>query len=74
MNYLLEALCLKLKGEIAMAKANIMAYERNAVGIGEHPEIVQAIETQVEIIAHAEDKLHTIHDPFGHGSKKELLT
>jgi hypothetical protein len=70
MNYLLEAICLKLKGEIAMAKANVMAYTRNSVGIGEHPEIVQAIETQIEIIAHASDKLHTIHDQFGHGSEK----
>tara|TARA_A200000159_G_C7081331_1_gene238625 strand:+ start:363 stop:581 length:219 start_codon:yes stop_codon:yes gene_type:complete len=69
MNYLLEALCLKLKGEIAIAKANVMAYQRNAVGIGEHPEIVQAIESQIEIIAHAEDKLHTIHEHFGHGTK-----
>ena len=35
------------------------------MGIGEHPELVQAIETQVEIIAHAEDKLNTIHKHFG---------
>ena len=29
MNYLLEALCKKLEGEIAMAHANIKTYERN---------------------------------------------
>jgi hypothetical protein len=65
MNYLLEALCKKLEGEIAVAHANIKTYERTSVGIGEHPELVQAIETQVEIIAHAEDKLNTIHKHFG---------
>ena len=48
MNYLLEALCKKLEGDIAMAYANIKAYERNVVGIGEHHEIVQAIEMELE--------------------------
>ena len=65
MNYLLEALCKKLEGEIAVAHANIKTYERNSIGIGEHPELVQAIETQVEIIAHAEDKLNVIRNHFG---------
>lgn len=65
MNYLLDALCKKLEGEIAVAHANIKTYERTSVGIGEHPELVQAIETQIEIIAHAEDKLTTIHEHFG---------
>ena len=57
MSYLLEALIKKLEGEIEVAKANIMVYQRNAAGIGEHPDIVEAIETQVEKIANAEDKI-----------------
>ena len=65
MNYLLSALCKKLEGEIAVAHANIKTYERNSIGIGEHPELLQAIETQVEIIAHAEDKLNVIRNHFG---------
>ena len=64
MNYLLEALCKRLEGDIAVAWANVKAYERNVVGIGEHPEIVQAIETEVEKIAHAEDKLEAIRKHF----------
>ena len=48
MNPLLEALCKKLEGEIAMAKANIQVYQTNPAGIGEHPDLVEAIETQVE--------------------------
>ena len=67
MNYLLEALCKKLEGDIAVAWANVKAYERNVVGIGEHPEIVQAIETEVEKIAHAEDKLEAIKTHFKEG-------
>tara|TARA_Y100000114_G_C11685430_1_gene290801 strand:- start:150 stop:347 length:198 start_codon:yes stop_codon:yes gene_type:complete len=64
MNYLLEALCKKLEGDIAMAYANIKAYERNVVGIGEHPEIVQAIEMELEKLATAEDKLNTLKKHF----------
>tara|TARA_R100000231_G_C5215156_1_gene131740 strand:+ start:229 stop:426 length:198 start_codon:yes stop_codon:yes gene_type:complete len=64
MNYLLDALCKKLEGDIAMAHANIKAYERQVVGIGEHPEIVQAIELEVEKLATAQDKLSTIKKYF----------
>jgi predicted AAA+ superfamily ATPase len=64
MNYLLKALCAKLEGEIEVAKANVMVYQRNSAGIGEHPDIVEAIETQIAKIAEAEDKLETIRKHF----------
>jgi hypothetical protein len=60
MNFLLAALEKKLEGEVAMAKANIQVYIQNAAGIGEHPDIVEAVETQVAKIAEAEDKLGVI--------------
>jgi predicted AAA+ superfamily ATPase len=64
MNYLLVALKAKLEGEIEVAKANVMVYTRNAAGIGEHPDVVEAIETQISKIAEAEDKLETINKHF----------
>ena len=64
MNYLLEALCKKLEGEIEVAKANVTVYQRNSAGIGEHPDVVEAIETQVSKIAEAEDKLDIIKRHF----------
>ena len=64
MNYMLKALIAKLEGEIEVAKANVMVYTRNAAGIGEHPDVVEAIETQVAKIAEAEDKLETINRHF----------
>ena len=64
MNHLFKALCTKLEGEIAVAKANVLVYERNPAGIGEHPDIVEAIESQVAKIADAEDKLETIKRHF----------
>ena len=62
MNFMLEALIKKLEGEIAIAKANILVYVRSSTGIGEHPEVVEAIETQVTKIAEAQDKINTIKD------------
>lgn len=60
MNFLFEALIAKLEGEIEVAKANIKVYERNSVGIGEHGDIVETIEKEVEKIAHAHDKIEAI--------------
>ena len=55
---LLQALKKKLEGDVAVAKANIMVYKEKSVGIGEHPEIVQAIEMEVAKAAEAQDKLN----------------
>jgi len=62
MNFMLEALIKKLEGEIEIAKANVLVYTRNPSGIGEHPEVVEAIESQISKIAEAQDKINTIKD------------
>ena len=61
---LIEALVKRLEGEIAIAKANVEVYLTNSVGIGEHPDIVEAIETQIIKIADAEEKIETINNHF----------
>lgn len=58
---LLQALAKKLEGDLAVAKANILIYKDKSVGIGEHPEIVQAIEAEVEKAAEAADKLSMVN-------------
>jgi ribosomal protein L7/L12 len=65
MNVLLTALIKKLEGEIAVAEANVMVYLNQAVGIGEHPDVVEAIETQIEKIAAADEKIESIKKSFG---------
>ncbi|MBM37976.1 MAG: hypothetical protein CMO97_02775 [Woeseia sp.] len=70
MNVLLEALCTKLEGDIAVAKANVEVYTKNAVGIGEHPDIIGAIDIEIAKAVDAEDKLKFLHDHFGHGYKE----
>ena len=55
-----DALALKYKGEIAAAEVNIRVYLQHPVGIGEHPDIVGAIDEQIEIAANAHEKLEYI--------------
>ena len=71
MNYLLEALVRKLDGDIAVAKANVDVYMKGAAGIGEHPDIVESIETQISKIAEAEDKMNIIRTHFGWNKGKK---
>ena len=58
---LLQALRKKLEGDVAVAKANVLIYKEKSVGIGEHPEIVQAIEMEIGKMAEAQDKLDTVN-------------
>ena len=62
----LNALRLQYESEIAKAKANIEVYLSNPAGIGEHPDLAAAIDSQIEVIAHAEDKLGVVNKHFGH--------
>ena len=64
MNYLLEALIKKLEGEIAMAKANIEVYINNPAGIGEHPDIAEAVESELLKIANAQDIIDMVDRHF----------
>ena len=71
---LLQALQKKLEGDLAVAKANIMVYKEKSVGIGEHPEIVQAIEMEVAKAAEAQDKLNTVNKLLEQENEQELLS
>ncbi len=54
---LLDALRQKYEGEIAAAKANIYVYTTNPAGIGEHSNIVAAVDSEIEKLTAATDKL-----------------
>tara|TARA_B100000073_G_scaffold317042_1_gene294120 strand:+ start:211 stop:453 length:243 start_codon:yes stop_codon:yes gene_type:complete len=57
---LLEALETRYRGEIASAKANVRVYLENPAGIGEHPDVVQAIDMELEKLASAHEKLELL--------------
>ena len=54
---LVRSLTQKYKGDIDTARANVEVYLTSPVGIGEHPDLVSAIDSQLQIIAEAKDKL-----------------
>ena len=64
MNYLLQALLKKLEGEIEVAKANVMVYRKNAAGIGEHPDVLDAINSQIVKIAAASENIQVLQKHF----------
>ena len=61
---LIDALKANAKGEIQKAKANILVYLDNPAGIGEHSDILGAIQTELDHIAHYEDQLEVIDKHF----------
>ena len=65
---MLVALMLQYEAEIAKAKANVKVYMSNPAGIGEHPDLVAAVDSQVELIAHAEDKLNVLKNHYPGGT------
>jgi hypothetical protein len=59
-----EALVYKYKYEIASAKASLVVYLEDSVGIGEHPQHVEEMDKLVTQITDAEDKLSTIEEIY----------
>ena len=57
---IIDALRKKYEAEIMAAKANIDVYQKNPAGIGEHPDLVAAVDTEMVKLADAEDKLETL--------------
>ena len=48
------------KGEIAKAEANLSVYFNNSVGVGEHPDIIEVMDEQLDKLAQAKDKLEAL--------------
>jgi len=59
-----EALKLRYQGEIAAAKTNIQVYMTQSVGIGDHPDIIGAIDEQLVLLTTAEEKLLAVTNHF----------
>ena len=60
MSKFINALSKRYEADIETAKANIDVYIRHPAGIGEHPDLAAAVDSQVGVIANAEDKLDVL--------------
>ena len=63
-NKLLEAFRSHAKGHVDKHVANVEVYLTNPAGIGEHPDIMEAIEGEVKQIAEYDDMLEMLDKYF----------
>ena len=56
------ALRRKYEAEIDCARTNVAVYLNHPSGVAEHPDIVASVDSQIQIIAEARDKLQEIED------------
>ena len=61
---LVKAARMHAEGELERAKTNIMVYMNNATGIGEHSDIVEAIQEELDKMAAANDRLEMLTKYF----------
>ena len=61
---LLAALLAHAQGDIQKHKMNVEVYLNKPVGIGEHSDIMEAIETELNMIAKYEDQVSVIKKHF----------
>tara|TARA_B100000427_G_scaffold273254_1_gene240909 strand:+ start:825 stop:1025 length:201 start_codon:yes stop_codon:yes gene_type:complete len=61
---IIKALLAHAQGDIAKHKANVEVYLTSPVGIGEHSNIIEAIEEELNMIAKYQDQIDVIQKYF----------
>ena len=69
---LIKALLAHAKGDITKHKANVEVYLTNPAGIGEHSDVVTAIEQEINMIAKYQDQVDVINTYFKGKDKVNL--
>ena len=62
---ILEALEAEARGSIQTARMNVEVYLHNPVGIGEHPNVMAAIQEQLDVIAEHTERIDVLNKYFG---------
>ena len=63
-NQIVSALLAHAQGDIQKHKRNVEVYLKNPVGIGEHSNVMEAIEEELNMIAKYEDQVSVIKKHF----------
>ena len=61
---LIKALLAHAQGDIAKHRANVEVYLTNPVGIGEHSNVLEAIEEELNMMAKYQDQIDIINKYF----------
>ena len=69
---LLKAVLAHAQGEIAKHKANVEIYLEHPVGVGEHGDVTEAIQGELDKIAQFDDQINVINKYFSPRSKEFL--
>lgn len=65
---LIKAARMHAEGELERAKTNVMVYMKQSVGIGEHSDIVEAIQKELDTMAMATDRIEMLDKHFASNS------
>jgi|TARA_R110000822_G_scaffold62361_5_gene153822 hypothetical protein len=57
---MIQAIRSHAEGHIKKHSMNVEIYMKNAVGVGEHPDVLEAIEKELELIAKYHDQLEVL--------------
>ena len=63
-NPLFKALSKRYEAQIAEAYATVIVYFDSSVGIGEHPQFINEMDKQLDIISTAEEKIQALNKHF----------
>ena len=61
---IIKALLAHAQGDIAKHRANVEVYLTNPVGIGEHSNVMESIEEELNMIAKYQDQIDVIQKYF----------
>jgi len=61
---ILDALAAKYEADMHGLQVNIANYFSNAVGVAEHPDIVEEVDKLIEQVATAEEKLKIVNEIY----------
>ena len=61
---IIKSLLSHAQGQIAKHKANVEIYLKSPVGIGEHSDLIQSIETELDTMAKYQEQIDIINKYF----------
>ena len=70
---MLRALLAHAQGDIAKHKANVEIYLEHPAGVGEHTDVLESIEKELNLIAKYQDQIDIINKYFRAPSDKQFI-
>ena len=61
---MITALVKDCHAKIAMAKMNVYILLNNPVGVGDHPNVMETVQAQIDIISQNKDRLNVLQEEF----------